>query len=59
MFSIADTARLLRIRGNAMQAAVPAGEGAMAAIIGLEHPDVEAACEAVGRRNHGAVPDRQ
>lgn len=44
MFSIADTARLLRIRGNAMQAAVPAGAGAMAAIIGLEHGDVEAAC---------------
>lgn len=44
MFSLADTARLLRIRGNAMQAAVPAGEGAMAAIIGLEHGDVEAAC---------------
>lgn len=43
-FSIADTARLLRIRGNAMQAAVPVGEGAMAAIIGLEQPDVEAAC---------------
>ena len=32
-FSLADTARLLRIRGNAMQAAVPVGEGAMAAII--------------------------
>lgn len=43
-FSIADTARLLRIRGNAMQAAVPVGEGAMAAIIGLEQQDVEAAC---------------
>ena len=36
-FSLADTARLLRIRGNAMQKAVPAGQGAMAAIIGLEH----------------------
>jgi len=43
-FSLADTARLLRIRGNAMQAAVPVGEGAMAAIIGLEQADVEAAC---------------
>jgi [acyl-carrier-protein] S-malonyltransferase len=42
--SLADTARLLRIRGNAMQAAVAPGEGAMAAIIGLEHGDVEAAC---------------
>lgn len=44
MFTIADTARLLRIRGNAMQAAVPAGQGAMAAIIGLEHGDVDAVC---------------
>ena len=43
-FSLADTARLLRIRGNAMQEAVPVGKGAMAAIIGLEHGDVEAIC---------------
>ncbi|CDX41337.1 malonyl-CoA-(acyl-carrier-protein) transacylase [Mesorhizobium sp. SOD10] len=42
--SVGDAARLLRTRGNAMQAAVPAGEGAMAAIIGLDHADVEAAC---------------
>ena len=42
--SVGDAARLLRTRGNAMQAAVPAGEGAMAAIIGLEQADVEAAC---------------
>lgn len=45
MFSIADTACLLRTRGNAMQAAVPVGEGAMAAIIGLEQDVVQAACE--------------
>jgi [acyl-carrier-protein] S-malonyltransferase len=44
MFSVGDAARLLRIRGNAMQAAVPAGVGAMAAILGLEEPDVAAAC---------------
>jgi [acyl-carrier-protein] S-malonyltransferase len=43
-FSIGDAARLLRIRGNAMQQAVPVGEGAMAAIIGIEQGDVEAAC---------------
>lgn len=48
MFSLADTARLLRIRGNAMQAAVPVGEGAMAAIIGLEQEAVEAACAEAG-----------
>ncbi|MGV2109097.1 ACP S-malonyltransferase [Agrobacterium vitis] len=45
-FSLADTARLLRIRGNAMQAAVPVGAGAMAAILGLEHGDVEKVCKA-------------
>ncbi|MBL8550851.1 MAG: ACP S-malonyltransferase [Hyphomonadaceae bacterium] len=32
--SVSDAAKLLRIRGNAMQAAVPVGEGAMAALIG-------------------------
>ncbi|MEO0328830.1 MAG: ACP S-malonyltransferase [Pseudomonadota bacterium] len=45
VFSLADTARLLRIRGNAMQDAVPVGEGAMAAIIGLEHDKVMQVCE--------------
>src|SRR5215470_1437373 len=34
-FSIADAARLLRIRGKAMQAAVPVGQGAMAALLGV------------------------
>ena len=33
---LADTARLLRIRGEAMQAAVPVGVGAMAALLGLD-----------------------
>ena len=36
-FSLDDTARLLRIRGNAMQSAVPVGEGAMAALLGLDY----------------------
>lgn len=49
MFTIADTARLLRIRGKAMQQAVPVGEGAMAAIIGLDHEAVEAACVAAAQ----------
>lgn len=43
-FSLSDTAKLLRIRGDAMQSAVPVGQGAMAAIIGLEHGDVDAIC---------------
>jgi [acyl-carrier-protein] S-malonyltransferase len=45
-FSLADTARLLRIRGDAMQSAVAVGQGAMAAIIGLDHGDVDAVCAA-------------
>jgi len=40
--SIADTARLLRLRGTAMQAATPVGTGAMAAILGLEPEQVAA-----------------
>jgi [acyl-carrier-protein] S-malonyltransferase len=44
-FSLADTARLLRLRGEAMQKAVPVGTGAMAALLGL---DLEAA-QAVAR----------
>lgn len=35
-FSLADAARLLQIRGRAMQQAVPVGQGAMAAILGLD-----------------------
>lgn len=46
-FSVTDTAKLLRIRGNAMQEAVPVGKGGMAAIIGLEHNDVESICSEV------------
>ncbi len=40
--TLADTAKLLRLRGLAMQRAVPAGEGAMAAILGLDFDKVSA-----------------
>lgn len=43
--SIADTARLLRIRGTAMQEAVPVGVGAMAAILGMDFAAVTALAE--------------
>ncbi len=43
-FTLADAARLVRVRGQAMQAAVPVGEGGMSALIGIE---IEAAEEAV------------
>ena len=42
---LADTARLLRLRGKAMQAAVPVGEGGMAAILGLDYATVAAIAE--------------
>ncbi|MEW9308649.1 MULTISPECIES: ACP S-malonyltransferase [Labrys] len=40
--TIADTARLLRIRGRAMQAATPVGTGAMAALLGLDYEQAAA-----------------
>lgn len=46
---LADTARLLRIRGQAMQEAVPVGVGAMAALLGLDFETAtEVAAEAAG-----------
>ena len=50
--SIADTARLLRLRGKAMQEAVPVGVGAMAALLGL---DFEAAQAVVAEAAQGEV----
>jgi [acyl-carrier-protein] S-malonyltransferase len=43
-FDFKDAVDLVKFRAQAMQAAVPSGEGAMAAILGLEDTDVEAAC---------------
>ena len=40
-FSLADTARLLKIRGQAMQSAVPVGEGGMTALIGADIEQAE------------------
>ncbi|MDQ2802576.1 MAG: ACP S-malonyltransferase [Pseudomonadota bacterium] len=44
-FTVADAARLLKLRGQAMQKAVPAGAGAMAALIGVEMAVARAVCE--------------
>ncbi len=41
-FSLADAARLLKVRGRAMQAATPVGSGAMAALLGLDLADAAA-----------------
>lgn len=43
--SLADTARLLKLRGKAMQAAVPVGQGAMAALLGLTFDEAKALAE--------------
>jgi len=53
-FSITDTARLLRIRGEAMQNATPVGVGAMAALLGL---DEAAAAEVAREAAQGEVCD--
>ena len=45
-FTLADTARLLRLRGQAMQAAVPVGIGAMCALLGANVAKAEALAEA-------------
>jgi len=62
--SISDAARLLRIRGTAMQQAVPVGEGAMAALLGLDFDTAKAVadeaaqgdvCEAANDNGPGQV----
>jgi [acyl-carrier-protein] S-malonyltransferase len=45
-FDLATTARLLKLRGQAMQTAVPVGEGAMAALIGTDFALAESICAA-------------
>ena len=46
VFSLSDTAKLLRIRGDAMQKAVPVGIGGMAAILGVSFKDISSLVEA-------------
>lgn len=53
--SVADTARLLRIRGRAMQEAVPVGEGAMAALLGLDFDGASAVAAAAAEELPGRV----
>jgi [acyl-carrier-protein] S-malonyltransferase len=47
--TFADALRLVRQRGQYMQEAVPVGQGAMAAVLGLELPGVESACAAAAQ----------
>lgn len=55
VFSLADTAKLLRTRGNAMQQAVPAGVGGMAAVLGVSVKDIDALVEACCDENNICV----
>ena len=53
--SFADALRTVRVRGRYMQEAVPVGEGAMAAILGLDEEGVAAACADAAREEPGRV----
>jgi [acyl-carrier-protein] S-malonyltransferase len=54
-FSVADTARLLKLRGRAMQEAVPVGIGAMAAILGADLESAAAIAEAAQANPDGGT----
>jgi [acyl-carrier-protein] S-malonyltransferase len=59
-FSVAETARLLRLRGAAMQRAVAPGEGAMAALLGVELEKAQSICaEAAVLRHEDGREERQ
>jgi [acyl-carrier-protein] S-malonyltransferase len=58
-FSVADTARLLKLRGQAMQKAVPAGQGAMAALLGAELALAEEICQAAAPVPDSETSERQ
>jgi [acyl-carrier-protein] S-malonyltransferase len=54
---VADVARLLRLRGSAMQAAVPQGAGAMAALLGVEMGLAQAICDEAATWHREGEPD--
>lgn len=53
--SLSDAVKLVHLRGQLMQAAVPEGQGAMAAILGLEDAQVEALCLASAQQSNEVV----
>lgn len=55
VMSFADAIRALRSRGQFMQEAVPEGQGAMAAILGLDADAVRSVCEAAAAETRGVV----
>ena len=53
--TFADAVQIVRLRGKFMQEAVPVGEGAMAAILGMERGQVEKLCESICLINKGKI----
>jgi [acyl-carrier-protein] S-malonyltransferase len=58
-FSVTAAARLLRLRGETMQRAVPPGQGAMAALIGVELADAQSICDAAAPVPNSDPPERE
>ena len=58
-FALGDAARLLKLRGQAMQKAVPAGQGAMAALLGADLEQASRLCEAAAPVPDSEPPDSQ
>jgi len=55
VFSLADSAKLLKIRGQAMQSAVPVGIGAMAALLGADLAIAQAICNQAVKEEKGGI----
>lgn len=58
-FGLTQTARLLRLRGQAMQKAVPVGRGGMAALIGVDLEQARAICEEAAVVKEEGLPERR
>ena len=58
-FSLVDAARLLKLRGQSMQKAVPAGEGAMAALLGADLDQAQQLCESAAPVPGSEPPETQ
>ena len=56
--SLQDAARLVQTRGRAMQSAVPAGEGAMAAVLGLSDAVIDEICVTPVSYTHLTLPTK-